>query len=167
MNVRKLRLQKGWSQEQLAELTGLSIRTISRIERGQTPSLESRNALASVFDVDASQWNIEDSDMESTANQHTETSREATQVDLEEQQAIECVREVKAFYTCVLTYCVIIPFLFVINWMTSPGYIWAWWPAIGWGVGLLLQGLNAFECFNVFGPGWEKRQVEKRLGRKL
>ncbi|WP_339900270.1 helix-turn-helix domain-containing protein [uncultured Gilvimarinus sp.] len=167
MNVRKLRLQKGWSQEQLAELTGLSIRTISRIERGRTPSLESRNALASVFEIDTSQWHIEGSDMESTTSGPGATSRQAAQVDVEEQQAIEYVRDVKAFYTNILTYLVIIPFLFVINWMTSPGYTWAWWPAIGWGVGLLLQGLNAFECFNVFGPRWEKRQVEKRLGRKL
>lgn len=35
MIIRKLRLQRGWSQEQLAELTGLSTRTIQRIERGQ------------------------------------------------------------------------------------------------------------------------------------
>ena len=32
--IQKLRLQRGWSQEQLAELTGLSVRTIQRIERG-------------------------------------------------------------------------------------------------------------------------------------
>lgn len=32
MIVRKLRLQRGWSQEQLATLTGLSVRTIQRIE---------------------------------------------------------------------------------------------------------------------------------------
>ena len=37
MNVRKLRLQRNWSQEQLAQVSGLSIRTIQRIERGQTP----------------------------------------------------------------------------------------------------------------------------------
>jgi transcriptional regulator with XRE-family HTH domain len=36
--IQKLRLQRGWSQEQLAELTGLSVRTIQRIERGQNPS---------------------------------------------------------------------------------------------------------------------------------
>jgi Predicted transcription factor, homolog of eukaryotic MBF1 len=39
MIVRKLRLQRGWSQDQLAQLSDLSIRTIQRIERGQTPGL--------------------------------------------------------------------------------------------------------------------------------
>ena len=45
MNVRKLRLQRNWSQEQLAQVSGLSIRTIQRIERGQTPGLESVKSL--------------------------------------------------------------------------------------------------------------------------
>ncbi|CAM4169684.1 XRE family transcriptional regulator [Vibrio agarivorans] len=35
MIIRKLRLKRGWTQEQLAELSGLSIRTVQRIERGQ------------------------------------------------------------------------------------------------------------------------------------
>ena len=39
MIVRKLRIQRGWSQEQLAELTGLSVRTIQRVERGQSAGL--------------------------------------------------------------------------------------------------------------------------------
>ncbi|WP_049723035.1 helix-turn-helix domain-containing protein [Gilvimarinus polysaccharolyticus] len=164
MNVRKLRLQKGWSQEQLAELAGLSIRTIQRLERGQSPSLESRNALASVFGVDISQWQIEDNTMEYAANSEIENHEQTEQQD---QQAIEYVRDIKAFYTSILTYFVVIPFLFFVNWMTSPGYIWAWWPAVGWGGGLLLQGLNVYECFNFFGPKWEKKRVEKRLGRKL
>lgn len=37
MIVRKLRLQRGWSQEQLATLTGLSVRTIQRIGRDNNP----------------------------------------------------------------------------------------------------------------------------------
>ncbi len=40
MLVQKLRLQRGWSQEQLATVSGLSVRTIPRIERGQSASLE-------------------------------------------------------------------------------------------------------------------------------
>lgn len=50
--IQKLRLQRGWSQEQLAELTGLSVRTIQRVERGRNPSAESLKAIAAVPDVD-------------------------------------------------------------------------------------------------------------------
>jgi len=33
MNIRELRKQKYWSQDQLAQMSGLSVRTIQRIER--------------------------------------------------------------------------------------------------------------------------------------
>lgn len=52
MLVRKLRLQRGWSQEQLAEFAGLSVRAIQRAERGFPQSLEPRKAFAAVFGAD-------------------------------------------------------------------------------------------------------------------
>ncbi len=53
MVARKLKLQKSWSQKHLAELIGLSIRTIQRIEKGEKVGLESIRLLAEVFDIDA------------------------------------------------------------------------------------------------------------------
>lgn len=50
--VRTLRLQKGWTQEHLAELCGISVRTVQRLEKTGIASLETTGALASVFDVD-------------------------------------------------------------------------------------------------------------------
>lgn len=54
MIVKKLREERKWSQEQLAILSGLSIRTIQRVESGQSASLETLKSLASVFDVEIS-----------------------------------------------------------------------------------------------------------------
>ena len=51
MNLKKLRLEKNWSQEQLAEITGISARTIQRIENGKTPGMETLKALAAGFDI--------------------------------------------------------------------------------------------------------------------
>ncbi len=34
---KSLRLARAWSQEQLAELSGLSVRTVQRIENGDQP----------------------------------------------------------------------------------------------------------------------------------
>ena len=52
MDLRELRKEKGWSQGDLSNLTGLSVRTIHRIENGHgTPSAESAKALAAVFDL--------------------------------------------------------------------------------------------------------------------
>ena len=55
MLVQKLRLQRGWSQQQLAELSGLSVRTIQRIEQGSGATVETWKSLASVFEVDFQQ----------------------------------------------------------------------------------------------------------------
>ena len=54
MLIQKLRLQRGWSQQQLADLSGLSVRTIQRLEQGQVASTESLKSLAAVFEIDFS-----------------------------------------------------------------------------------------------------------------
>lgn len=155
MIVRKLRLQRGWSQEQLAQLSGLSVRTIQRIERGKNPGLESLNALAAVFEVDVTDLQQETSEMPKT------------ELTLEEQRAIEHVQDIKAFYSNLFSYLLVVPFLFVLNYLTAPSYIWAWWVAFGWGIGVVSHAVGVFEWVDLFGPNWEKKQIEKRLGRKL
>ena len=48
--IKELRNQNGWSQSDLSSLTGLSVRTIQRMENGKgAPSMETAKALASVF----------------------------------------------------------------------------------------------------------------------
>ena len=50
MDLKKLRKEKGWSQGDLSTFSGLSVKTIHRIENGRvTPSSESAEALAAVF----------------------------------------------------------------------------------------------------------------------
>lgn len=48
--VRRLRTERGWSQEQLAVVSGLSLRTIQRVEAGGSASRETRTSLAATFD---------------------------------------------------------------------------------------------------------------------
>ena len=50
--IRKLRKKHHFSQEQLATLTGLSLRTIQRVESGNSASLETLKSLAAVFEVE-------------------------------------------------------------------------------------------------------------------
>ena len=52
MILKQLRISRLLSQEQLAQMSGLSVRTIQRIESGHSPSLESLKCLASVLEVD-------------------------------------------------------------------------------------------------------------------
>lgn len=52
MSVRELRVARGWSQAELAERTGLSIRTVQRIEQGGQAGLDSLRRLAAALQVD-------------------------------------------------------------------------------------------------------------------
>lgn len=51
--LRELRLARQWSQDQLAALSGLNLRTIQRLESGAKISIESLRALAAVLEVAA------------------------------------------------------------------------------------------------------------------
>ena len=50
--IRSERAKRAWSQEHLAEAAGLGLRTIHRIEKSGTASLESVKALAAVLELD-------------------------------------------------------------------------------------------------------------------
>ena len=158
--IQKLRLQRGWSQEQLAEVAGLSVRTIQRIERGQTPSAESLKALAAVLEVDFGALR--------EAHMTPSASPSSTQgVSAEEALAFARVRKLKRFYMHVIQYVVIIAFLAVVNLLSYPRYLWVGWAALGWGLGIVLEGLRVYDKIPFLNGDWERRQVEKYLGRKL
>jgi transcriptional regulator with XRE-family HTH domain len=176
MIVRKLRLQRGWTQEQLAEFAGLSPRSIQRIERGYKPSLETAKALAAVFETECSQFQTGDNEMGS-----------AHSLAEDEREAIEHVRSVKAFYAHLLIYIAVSVTLTTVAFAlglgdmgidagtaVTPemqrtvlriGWLITW--LFGWGIGVVIHGLNAFEKINLFGPAWERKRIERRLGRKL
>ena len=156
MLVQKLRLQRGWSQEQLAELSGLSTRTIQRLERGQSASAESLKAVASVFEIDFS--TLRETKMDDPANPN---------VRADEALALAHVRKIKAFYIHLTQFVVIIGALAILNLFISPRYPWVLWAAGGWGIGVVAHGLRVFNKVPFLNGEWERQQVEKYLGREL
>lgn len=177
MIVRKLRLRNGWSQEQLAEMTGLSVRTIQRIERGQPASLESQKALAAVFEVDIATFQppelkhtqpqeqqTKEPVMNTTnTNESTELEkRPVEEVTDEEADAMEYVKGIKDFYGHIVFY-IIFTVIFIFAGKISEMLI----PWGAWTLGLILHGLQAYEVINIFKIDWEKKMVEKRLKKKL
>lgn len=52
MILKALRLSRHLSQQQLADMSGLNVRTIQRIESGHNASVESLKCLAAALDVD-------------------------------------------------------------------------------------------------------------------
>lgn len=67
----------------------------------------------------------------------------------------------------MLQYLIIIPALLAINIWQNIGYYWAFYPALGWGLGVLLHALVVFERFSPFGADWEKQQVENAWGARF
>lgn len=72
------------------------------------------------------------------------------------------VEEIKGFYSNLLSYCIVIPFLIFINYRTSWEFQWFWFPMLGWGMGLI------FHAFGVFGYGksWEERKIQEILEKE-
>lgn len=152
MIVRKLRLKRGWSQSQLAEMAGVTTRTIQRIERGHRSSMETNKALASVFEVDLSLLQPEDEHMQ-----------DETELKADEQKALFYAKRVKEFYEFLVTY-ILMAIVFITLFHSEPVvYIILG----GLGAGLIVQGLTAFEIISFMSPGWERRLAERKLGRKL
>lgn len=59
----QMRKAKAWSQDELATASGLNLRTIQRIEKEATASLQSMKALASAFNVNIRDLQYEESEM--------------------------------------------------------------------------------------------------------
>jgi len=159
MIVRKLRLQRGWSQEHLAALTGLTSRTIQRLERGQRPSLDSQQALAAVFEVDISTFIIGDKSMHT----HTDHSLPAGLAD-DEKEALEYVKGLVGFYSHSLAF---IALAVLAAFVMSPTSLLFLLVFGGWLIGLVFHALNAFEVLKLISVKWERKLVERYLGRKL
>jgi len=160
LTIRKLRLQRGWTQDQLAEFAGLSVRSVQRIERGLRPSLESLKSLAAVFEVEVSTLTPGDKAMIPDTL--------ATEDELE---AIQFVKGIREFYMHAFMYVVFLGVFglsFGIKFGIDDTRVRYLLLALaGWGVGLVLHGLAAYEVIRFLGPKWERSLIERRLGRKL
>jgi len=182
MVIRNLRIKRGWSQEQLAEFSGVSTRTIQRIENGGKASLESLKCLAAVFetpipdlqkDQDMTHSNDGLSDEDRAALKYArnlkayDEAQNGTSPEMSEAErsVVEHVRELRSFYGAAAGAALLVLFLLVINLLTSPGYIWAVWPALGLGIALAMRGIKLFGFGGNLGDDWERREIEKRLRR--
>lgn len=147
-DIKKMRLERHWSQEQLAEMSGLSIRTIQRIENGENAGLESLKALAAVFETD-----IKDSDKK----------EEKEQIRKEE----EYVQNVKGFYKILGVAIFSILMFLMIAILDSDDDSEAWYlllyMVVFWVFILLVYSLNSFDFF---GKDWERKIIEKKFKKK-
>ena len=88
----------------------------------------------------------------------------------EEQQYIKAkkrVKDIKAFYTHLSVYCVIIPTIIFINLTCEPHFHWFWFSLIGWGLGLFCHWLIVFGIRLLgFEKNWEERKIKEFMNEK-
>lgn len=78
--------------------------------------------------------------------------------------AKERVDRIKGFYGNLLAYCLVIPALAFLNYRTTP-FAWVLFPAVGWGFGLLMHGLDAYGLNPILGKNWEARKIRELMSR--
>ncbi len=78
------------------------------------------------------------------------------------QKAKERVQELKSFYGNLIAYCIVIPFLAILNYKTSD-FPWIIFPVLGWGWGVISQGMQAFGYHPLWGKRWQERKMKKYL----
>jgi HTH-type transcriptional regulator, competence development regulator len=149
---REYRLARAWSQEQLAEMAGLSTRTVQRIENGDRPGLETLSALASVFGVSVSELTGSDKNIDEALDRRI--------TDAQNKVASE-----GRFYRSVITAVVVCLLLFVFNRLKSPDYLWSIWVAVIWGALLIVRGMRTFVLHKLTSR-WQRKRLQKLLRRQ-
>ena len=126
--LKQLREAKSWSQEHLAEASGLSLRTVQRVETDGNASPETRLALAGALGVDVAELAAE------TASVPTKTPAEGFDAKAGKNRLIRHA----------IVYVVVCSWLAWMDWRQNGRLTWAYWPAFGWGIGVFFQALNVW-----------------------
>ncbi|NKI27197.1 Pr2TM family membrane protein [Arenibacter sp. 6A1] len=81
------------------------------------------------------------------------------------QKAKARVEALKGFYGNALAYCIVIPLMAVLNYSTT-SFPWVIFPALGWGFGLLMHGMEVYGYNPVLGKRWEERKMREYMEDK-
>ena len=140
-DIKKMRLERHWSQDQLAEMSGLNIRTIQRIESGENAGLESLKSLGAVFEK-----NIVDSDKK----------MEMEQIRKEE----EYIQSIKGLYKllAVAILSLVTPLILAVS--DSSNWNVFLWLLLSWAVILGVYSLNVFDFF---GEEWKRKIINNKF----
>ena len=151
-SIKRLRLARGWSQEQLAEICALSVRTIQRLENGDNASLETLSALAAAFEINVSELANESQPL-------TETGQAA---DDKINAARERVEDEQKFFRSLVSVLIVCGVLVVINLITPHTSFWFIWPIGIWFAFILVKGIRIFLLRNWISQ-WKQRRIQKLL----
>ena len=85
------------------------------------------------------------------------------------EEARRQARALRAFYLHALVYGAVMAMLVAINFASGDaweGNWWVQWPAMSWGVLLIIHGIFATKGSTLFGPEWEERKIEELMNKR-
>ena len=113
MLIRKLRLQRCWSHEPLAELCDLSVRTIQRLEKGDSAGVETYKSLASVFEVN----------FQELRQQQERSMNKQLNISNDEHRVIVQVKEIKGLYSHLVSFVMVVTALTLLKCVNGGGLL--------------------------------------------
>ncbi|MBR7799251.1 helix-turn-helix domain-containing protein [Undibacterium fentianense] len=152
MSIKNLRNERGWTQAQLAEFSGVSQRTIQRIEKGQAATAETAKCLAAVFELPITQLGLIEAVDEAQLNEV-------------EKAELKNIRAIRHLIVELVAYFIVVPLICVASYVHNGEIRNGLGLAVGWGFWLAYQIIELFDAKAFFGANWEKRQLDQRLGR--
>lgn len=124
--IRRWREERQWPQEHLAEVSGLSLRTIQRAEAGDQASRETVMALAAAFDVDVMALAL-DPEVHAAALMEAQAQKGTAALRL-------------SFWIHLASYVLGVVVFTGISLGTDDGLFNMRWPLIWWSVGITAHG---------------------------
>ena len=70
------------------------------------------------------------------------------------------VEELRGFYGNLTAYIIVMPVLVWLNYITTD-FPWVIFPAVGWGLGVILNGMCAYGYNPILGKNWEERKIRQ------
>ena len=80
-------------------------------------------------------------------------------------KAKERVEAIKGFYGNLIAYALVIPFLWWLNFRTT-SFLWAIFPTVGWGFGVMAHGMEAFGYNPLWGKRWEEKKIRELMEKE-
>lgn len=169
--MKSLRKEKRWSQEQLAELSGLNVRTIQRVEKGDSVGNETLKSLAAVFEISVDELLQAIVSEHKTAQPELETTELGLSKETEQEsinlialeKAKEKVKAIKTFYASSAFLITLFIFLMLPNYNggenTGPLIV------VFLSFSVIIVA-HAFSVFQPFGEAWEKDKVNRILEKQ-
>lgn len=77
------------------------------------------------------------------------------------------VAELQAFYVHLTVYIAVNVLLFAIDMIGNGSLDWAYWPAFGWGIGLVAHAVVTFRAIPTIGDNWRERKIEELTAEEL